>query len=250
MKKLLLALLLLSSAASFAGDHRVLLDSANAAYAANRFEQAAAGYEKILADGMEAPEVYYNLGNAYFKSGKIAKAILNYERAKKISPADEDILNNLKLANQRTADKIEALPNLFLDEWKDSFLSTFSERGWSLFCILSVVIGLGLFTLYVVSSRLVLRQTGFWGGCLVMLLAIATFFIARHEMRSATLRNEAVIMESSVTVKGSPDEKGTKLFVLHEGTKVSITDSNGDWLEVKLSNGSVGWLKKTTLEQI
>ncbi len=250
MKQLLTLLFIVAGLSSLAGDNELLFDSANAAYAKNDLPTAITRYEQILSNEMESPQVYFNLGNAYLKSGSVTKAIINYERAKKLAPEDEDISTNLRLANLRITDKIEALPELFLTEWKNSFLHSLSERQWSWLCVLLLVTGLALFLLYTASRRLALRQLGFWGGIVILLLSLSTFFIARHQYRLSAQRSEAIITGKEVTVMGSPDEKGTRLFILHEGTKVNVTDENGDWNEVKLSNGNVGWMKKNELELI
>jgi tetratricopeptide (TPR) repeat protein len=233
-----------------AADTKLLFDSANAAYAGGRFEDAVKKYEQILDEGKESSHLYFNLGNAYYKTGNIGLAILNYEKAKQLDPDDEDINENLKLANQQTEDKIEPAPRLFLSQWESSITDLMNEKEWSIFVILCICISLFLFGLYIFGTSKGLKQAGFFGGSILLLLAFGSFFMAKSKYQSTISSNTAVITSASVTVTGSPSEKGTKLFILHEGTKVEITDEEEEWTEIRIANGNVGWLKKTSLQKI
>lgn len=235
-------LLLLPALSLFAGTGNAAIDSANAAYAKADYEKAAKLYEQVLSSGVEAPEVYYNLGNAYYKQGKAALSILNYERARKLAPDDEDILANLAFANQRVTDKIEPVPQLFIEEWKTGFRNMFTETGWSVLCIVSLVLLLGMTGLYIAGRSKTLRQAGFWTGMLFLVITAVSFFMARTQHHVALTENDGIVMVPSITAKGSPSDNGTKLFMIHEGTKVHIEDTDGSWVEVKLANGNVGWL--------
>lgn len=228
----------------------VLLDSANSAYSKGEFDKAIKGYETILASKQEAPEVYFNLGNAYYKSNNLAYAILNYERAIKLNPDNEDFNFNLKLANQRVEDQVDEAPVLFLTQWKNALISIMTEKGWSQFCIVLIVISLLLFTLFIVTQQRNYKQLGFFGGIITVVLSIATFFIANHKYQLTVHGNEAIITAPSITVTGSPSEKGTKLFIIHEGIKVNITQEEADWVEIKIANGTIGWVKTSQLARI
>lgn len=227
-----------------------LLDSASAAYAKAEYTKAAKFYETILAGGQEAPDVYFNLGNAYYKSNNIAHAILNYERAVKLNPDNADYNFNLKLANQRIEDKIDEAPQLFLTEWKNGIASLLSEKGWSQLFIVLIILSLTLFALFTAASNRGLKQLGFFGGSVLIVLSIATFFMAKNKYFLTVNGTEAVITAPSITVTGSPNEKGTKLFIIHEGTKVNITRDATDWVEIKIANGNTGWIKRSQLERI
>lgn len=220
-----------------------MLDSANTAYSKGDFERSVKLYENILSKGFESSELYFNLGNAYFKSNNIAFAVLNYERAKKINPNDEDINVNLKLANQKIEDKIDAAPQLFLTQWKNGIIEMMSEKAWSVLCILLITFALILFAVFISSGNRSFKQFGFFGGTVFIISAIATFFIAQHKYSVTKYNTGAIITSASVTVMGSPNEKGTKLFILHEGTKVDISQENEGWTEIKIANGNVGWVK-------
>ena len=233
-----------------ANETTVLFDSANRAYSKGEFDKAIKGYEAILTSNQEAPEVYFNLGNAYYKSNNLAYAILNYERAIKLNPDNEDFNFNLKLANQRVEDQVDAAPVLFLTQWKNSLISLMTEKGWSQLCILLVIISLLLFALFAVTQHRNFKQIGFFGGIITIVLSITTFFIASHKYQLTINGKEAIITAPSITVTGSPNEKGTKLFIIHEGIKVKITQEEADWVEIKIANGTIGWVKNSQLARI
>jgi tetratricopeptide (TPR) repeat protein len=251
MNKLLYAILIcFASAGANAGNTQALMDSANTAYAHKDYSRAVVLYEQILADGFEGPALYYNLGNAYFKSNNIPRAILNYERSKKLQPADEDLEMNLKLANLQITDKVEGSETHFLDKWETRFLNLCLEKTWCYWSIGGFVAFLGLIVFYLSSSRTGIRQLTFAGAALCFLLSISTFFIARSKYTASVTHREAIVMAPNITAKGSPDEKGTDLFILHEGTKIQLIQTSAGWSEVRLGNGHTGWLPKEAFEVI
>ena len=247
LKYIMTMLTLLVAFTAIAGTGHAALDSANAAYSQGNYDKAAKLYEEVLASGVEAPELYYNLGNAYYKLNKIGLSILNYERAKKMAPGDEDVLHNLELANNRVRDQIDPVPQLFIEEWKSGFLNLFTATGWSVVCIVLFFAFLLMTALFITGKNSSTRQTGFWAGIVFLVFTTTAFFMARRQNTLTIESQEAVVTISSVTVKGSPNEKGTKLFVLHEGTKVEIEDTDGSWVEVKIPNGNSGWVQASSI---
>ena len=227
-----------------------LLDSANSAYSKGNFEKAAQYYEGIISLDYESPEIYFNLGNAYYKTDKIGMSILNYERAKKLSPYDEDISFNLKLANQRTLDKIESLPKLFLEDWWDNLKSMHSEKIWGIRSIVCFILCLFFLGVFITSGQIITKQIGFWLAIIFFAFSTITFSISRSRYNDTTKKDSAVILSSSAEIKNAPAESGTKLFILHEGTVVSSFETNGDWVKVEVSSDKVGWVKRTSIEFI
>lgn len=246
----MLLLCILFSLHGNAGQYNATFDSANAAYLKKNYEKAIRLYELITADNQQSPELYFNLGNAYYQNGDIAAAILNYERAKRLDPGDEDIQVNLKLANQKTEDKIEPAPEMFLTELQNKLVQLMNERTWSILCIISLSIGLLLIAVFIAAKTNALKKAGFYGGVAFIGLTLVTFFIARVSYSSARRHQEAIITTAAVTVLGSPSESSTKLFILHKGSKVLITEESSDWIEVRIANGNVGWIKKDLVERI
>lgn len=219
-----------------------LSDSANAAYAKGNYAKAITFYNKFLSSGYVSADVYYNLGNSYYRSNEIGLAILNYERAKKLAPDNADILFNLQLANQRTTDKINAGSQLVFLSWWSNFVNMASEKGWGIISIIFLCLTLTLVVVYLFSPRPALRQMGFWGGLFMLFLCVSSFMLANTQYKEANNHNTAIVMSASVTVKGAPSDSATQLFVIHEGTKVQVLRTNGNWVEVKLANGNQGWM--------
>lgn len=250
LKKIALFVFICSGFIVKASEGEALIDSANNSYSKTDYAKAIKLYEIILSGGNVAPELYFNLGNAYYKSNNIARAIVNYERALKMEPHNEDFKFNLKLANQRIEDKIDAAPQLFLTQWKNGLFDLISEKGWAVLCIAMFIISLLLIGLYVTAFQKGWRQFGFFGGITGVVLSVILFFVAQGKYHQLINSNEAIISAPAITVTGAPDEKGTKLFIIHEGVKVNITQDNVDWVEIKLANGNTGWIRKTQLELI
>lgn len=227
-----------------------LLDSANNSYAKANFQVAAKLYENIIDAGYHSPELFFNLGNAYFKMGQIGKSILNYERAKKLSPLDEDIAFNLNLANQQTIDKIEPLPKLFLQQWYENIKNAHSEKRWSMRSIVCFALFLFFLAVFITSIKPITRLLGFWLAAMCFCLSVISFIIAKDRYSDITSNNTVVILSSSAEIRNAPSETGTKLFILHEGAVVPAAETKGDWVKIKLSKEKVGWVKKSQIEFI
>lgn len=223
---------------------------ANKLYDEGRFAEAIVAYDSILNLGYESHELYFNLGNAWYKSRKLGKSILNYERALKLKPGDEDTEYNLEMARSMIVDKVNEIPPFFITEWFNGVVQLLPVTRWSQLSIAAFIVALFLFLLYFLSRRIGLKKLGFWFGILFMLSSLVLFFMARHGMKELTRENMAIILEPSLTTRSSPDESGTALFPLHEGTKVEIINRVGDWVEIKLADGNKGWIKESMLEII
>jgi tetratricopeptide (TPR) repeat protein len=227
-----------------------LLQKANELYTKEHFKEAIDSYNQILMTNMESAEVYYNLGNAYFKTNQYPKAILNYERAKLLSPEDEDINFNLQVANQHVVDAIQELPGIFITRWWNSLINSQTTDAWAVISIVSFVLFLILAGLYFFARAINLRRIAFWSAWVIFGVSMLTWSFAATQKSRLVDHNYAIVMASSVTVKSSPSEKGTNLFVVHEGLKVRVTDKLGNWLEVRLADGNKGWLLTESIERI
>jgi len=222
-------------------------DLANAAYADGRYEEAAAGYEALLAESPNAT-LYYNLGNARFKQGELAQAILNYERALRLNPNHKDAKYNLAFAQSRITDNIVE-QDFFLSVWVRAVRNTLSEHTWWILSIglfLAALIGLSLFLL---GRETWLRKTAFHIAWIALLFSLTSGLNATSLHQRDTLRNEAIITQGVVNAKSSPDRSGTDLFTLHEGTKVTIRETLGEWANIRVGNNE-GWIKQQNMERI
>ncbi|MCB9017771.1 MAG: tetratricopeptide repeat protein [Prevotellaceae bacterium] len=241
---------LISVASAFAVVDVSQLTKANAAYGAEKYEDAVSQYEDILKSGSESSAVYYNLGNSYYKLGKIAPAILNYERALLLNPNDEDVQYNLDMAKAKTVDKIEGVDRFFLLRFVENVESLFSSNGWAIVSIVCFILMLVLAGLFVFSRMVTLKKVSFFAGLFVLLLCVVSMYFSGNEKDRITLHEYAVIFAPSVTVKSSPDESGNDIFLLHEGTKVKVKGDFGKWIEIQLEDGTTGWVQKTSAERI
>lgn len=216
---------------------------ADSAYAQERYQQAAKMYEQLLKHGVSA-DLYYNLGNAYYRMDNIPQAVLNYERALLLSPGDEDIRLNLQLARSKTVDKIVPESEMFFVTWYRSLVSQQSVDAWARTGLLSLVVAIVLALAYLFANALWLRKVGFFGGTLFLLLFALSNLFAWQQKRALAERTGAVVMQSAVTVRSTPSDNGTDLFVLHEGTRVTITDgSMSGWKKIRVADGKEGWLE-------
>ncbi len=224
--------------------------AANEAYIAGDFARAEKYYEQIVADGKHSLKLYFNLANACFKQDELGKAILYYHRALHLSPADEDVHHNLAIAESLTKDRIEQVPEFFLKTWLRSVRNMMSCRSWTLLSLGMLAVMLILALAFILSQRLTLRKTGFYGMLTALLLFVATTWFAATARRALLDREEAVVMASSASVKSSPDRSATDLFVLHEGTVLRVVGTLDEWSEVVIADGKKGWIESDKIEQI
>ena len=222
----------------------------NALYSNQKFEEAINVYEQILASGKESDELYFNLGNAYYKTGNAINAILNYERALLLKPNDEDIKFNLDIANQFIVDNIEGLPKPFFVRWRESVINKFAADTWAKISVVCFVVFLMLLGFYIFSKSANIKRFSFLIGILVIVISLFTFSFASKQKQNITHRASAIIQCPRVTVKSSPSETGTDLFLIHEGLKIEITDSLNNWKEIKLLDGNKGWLTDSCIIRI
>lgn len=246
MKKILVSLWLLVSVVGFGQTAQegceTWFEEGNAAYNEGNYEQALTSYGAIEALGMESALLYYNIGNTYYKMKEYPKAILYYEKALKLDPSDEDIRTNLAIANLAIVDKINPIPQSFINRWWNSLKSSFSADGWAWMSVVLFALLLLCLFAFLMSKRQGMRKLGFFVG-IVMLIGLALSVIFAIEKRSDLQRqDEAIIMTPTVTAKSSPSTMSVDLFVLHEGTKVRILDAASDWRKIRLADGTVGWL--------
>jgi tetratricopeptide (TPR) repeat protein len=250
MKCVLLLFILISFQSLFGQEATLQFEQANKLYRDGEYEQAVTSYEQIVNNGYEHASLYYNLGNAYFKLKNIPAAILNYERAKRLAPHDEDILYNLRLANIRVIDKIEPVPQFFFVDWWHSFMGMFSSGVWAFIAIIMLwcAAGAGIAVRFVKSA---IMQRVCFGLCVVsMLVSIAGFAGVAEQYQHEHNDRTAVVFSQSVSIKSSPDAQSTDLFVLHEGVKVDLLDAVGEWRKIRLADGKIGWLTAADLQVI
>ena len=232
------------------GASAVTKAEADSAYVRGEYQQAITDYEALLKQGGSA-ELYYNLGNAYYRTENITKAVLNYERALLLSPGDPDIRFNLQIARSKTIDKIVPESEMFFITWYHALVNLMSVDAWARMALISLALVIMLLLVYLFASRIWLRKVGFFGGILLLIVFVLSNLFAWQQKQNLLFRKGAIITASSVTVKSTPAKNGTDLFILHEGTKVNITDgSMRGWLEIRIADGKEGWIERNKLEEI
>ena len=226
-------------------------EEADQAYQNNDFSKAIELYNSILNDTGESAAIYYNLGNSYYKADSIGKAILNYERALMLNPNDGDIKFNLEMAKSKTIDKITPKNEVFLVSWANAIISLMNESSWAKLAIASFMVFLLSVAVYLFNKKSLIKKIGFSLALVALFICIFSNVFADSQKEAVTVRTKAIVIEPSVTVRSTPDESGTELFVLHEGTKICIEDNTmSSWKEVSLEDGNRGWIKTSMIEII
>ena len=223
---------------------------ADSAYVRGEYQQAIKDYEALLKQGASA-DLYYNLGNAYYRTENITRAVLNYERALLLSPSDRDIRFNLQMARSKTIDKITPEQDMFFVTWYHSLVNMTSVDGWADIALISLALAIVLALLYLFSERIWLRKVGFFGAIFLIVVFLLSNVFAHQQKDLLVHRRGAIVTAPAITVKSTPAKQGTDLFILHEGTKVTITDdSMKDWKGIRLADGKEGWIETRQLELI
>ena len=224
--------------------------NADVEYAKGNYQQAIKDYQEILKTGVSS-EIYYNLGNAYYRTDNITQALLAYERALQLSPGDNDIRFNLQYARSKTIDKITPETEMFFVTWYNSLVNFTSVDRWANTAIVSIVMALLLILVFLFAPQMWARKSGFYGSAVFLLLfAFANLFAfqQKHELET---KQGAIVIAPTVNVKKTPAASGTDVFVIHEGTRVDITDRGmKQWRGIKLADGREGWLKTSQIEEI
>ena len=219
-------------------------------YAKGNYQQAIKDYQDILKTGVSS-EIYYNLGNAYYRTDNITQALLAYERALQLSPGDNDIRFNLQYARSKTIDKITPETEMFFVTWYNSLVNFTSVDRSANTAIVSIVMALLLILVFLFAPQMWARKSGFYGSAVFLLLfAFANLFAfqQKHELET---KQGAIVIAPTVNVKKTPAASGTDVFVIHEGTRVDITDRGmKQWRGIKLADGREGWLKTSQIEEI
>lgn len=228
----------------------VTKNNADTEYQKGNYQQAIRDYEEILKNG-ESAEIYFNLGNAYYRTDNITKAVLNYERARLLSPGDDDINFNLQFARSKTIDKITPESEMFFITWYKSLVNFTSVDNWAKTGILCIVLALLLVLLYLFGPQLMLRKIGFFGGLAFFVIFLLSNLFAFQQKQALDNRTGAIIISPSVNIKKTPAKNSADQFVLHEGTRVDIIDKGmTDWRCIRVGDGREGWIETKAIEEI
>lgn len=223
---------------------------ANAAYNEANYEKAAALYEQILDAGLHSAEVYYNLGNAYYRLNRVAETIYYYEKAKQLAPEDQDIQMNSAFAQNMTIDAIEPLPQSQLAQLKSKLFTLLTTEGWSKLSLSFLWLFALLFLGYLFTRSPQFKRPFFFSSLASMFLFIGTFAITFAKDTQAKQTQYAILFSKQIDTWSEPNQQGDLLFILHEGVKVQLLDSLAEWQKIRIANGSEGWLKNASLKSL
>ena len=223
---------------------------ANSLYQQGQYEPALEQYNTLILSGKESADLYYNMGNAAYRSNSIGHAILYYEKALKLEPAHEDAIHNLDFVSRYRLDTFEEVPVLFLGAWINGFVQLFPELSWSILAMAFFIIILTGLLVFLFSRRMVLKKSGFISGLVALILFVITLSSAISRHRDIVNPDSGIILAPSVVVRSSPSASGTELFILHEGTKIKVNEEVSGWQNVKLIDGREGWILVDDFESI
>lgn len=227
-----------------------VFDQANKMYIEKKYGNAIELYEKIVKTGDGTFEIYFNLGNAYYKTANYPASILNYERAKRLKPLDADIEFNLRLANLNTIDKIEPAPEVFYVKWWNDFLNSTSIEDHAYKSLIFLWAAFVIAAVFVLTNNATIKRLTFFVAVILLVMGIFTLLISQRQYADMNDNKSAVIYTSSSYVKSSPDENSTNLFMLHGGTRVTVIDELQGWKRIRIANGNEGWIAATAIEII
>lgn len=238
-----LLLLLVLPLLSYGSDNmQALFEKGNQQYARGQYKAAIADYQQIVNAGYQSAPLYFNLGNANYKYGDIPSAILYYEKAHKLSPGDDDINFNIQFANLRTTDKIDTAPEFFLAKWWKDFILMFSGTTLAVCSILLMLLASAVLVIYMFTYSVVVKKASFYSSIILFVIALFSIFVGNRQMSYFDNHHQAIVFSGSVTVKSSPASAAKSLFVIHEGTRVDVLETNGNWTKIRLPNGNEGWI--------
>jgi tetratricopeptide (TPR) repeat protein len=246
----LLFILLLVQAATSQNSNKDKFYQGVTFYSAGTYKEALQTWTDIYNTGYRSANLDYNIGNAYFKLNNVPLAILFYERAYLLKPADEDINYNLQVARTLIVDRFQEIPELFFVRWYNFLALSLSTNTWAKISLFTFIIFLLLLSLYIYSSHYKYKVTGFWLAIFCIVISASTLTLSLRNRSLVYNSHKAIVFNSMVSGKSSPDKSGNDLFVLHEGTKVTVEDAVGEWLEIRLSDGNKGWVPVNSLVTI
>jgi len=223
-----------------------LFEESNDLYTNGDYQNAVEGYLDILKSGFESAELYFNIGNSFYKLNNIPESNYYYEKAKSISPNDDDILTNLSFAQNLRIDKIETLPVTDIQNLKLSILDLLSEKGWSFMLISLIWMMCFAFTFYILSNDSKFKRSFFSISLLFLILSSFTLFVNIEKKKNSEIKY-AIIYDKEIEVWSEPNNISELKFLLHEGTKVKQIDVIEDWLNIQLENGTIGWIQSSSL---
>lgn len=244
IKQFILSLLLVSSISVTA--HDPLLDSAKTFYDQANYEKTINCYTEILQKGFESGELRYNLANAYYRTNQIGQSILNYEKALKLLPGNEDILFNLATANSKKRDKFDQIPDSSISGLLNSINKIVSFEIWA---ILSTILFIGSATFFYISKKIKSNQITKY-AILTMGIGILFGFFSLQQKKSVTNSKFGVVLNNKSNILSEPNSNSTILLEVNEGSKLKIIRTDGNWINISTPGNDKGWIELENISEI
>lgn len=250
MKNFAFGILLMFISFVNAQDSQELFNQANKEYQSEDYKNAIQSYESILDSGLESSEVYFNLGNAFYKTNKMADAIYYYEKALVLDPSNKDATTNLAYANRSIIDNIKTLPKSIFKKFNDTVLAIISYNTWAKLAVLFSLIAGGFWMLFFFSTQPAIKKMYFTLGVLVSIICVASLGITIQQYNQTINTSYAIVFSPEIEVKNAPRTSASETFRLHEGTKVKVIDQVGNWHKIKITDGQIGWIPEKTIKKL
>lgn len=250
MKKSLVYIVLLFGICVMAQTPKEIFSKANAMYQQGKYENAATLYLTIEKEGLASDDLYFNLGNSYYKLNKIASAIYYYEKALKLNPDNKNAANNLGFAKRMSIDIIEAIPSTFFQRFTEQIILKYSYDVWAIFAVIASFLTAILFLMYYFSYSPRKKLFLFNAAIGIFFIWLVSFIFAINNYKTTQNTQFAIIFDSKVEVKNAPSYKSDNAFELHEGTKVLLLSKLDNWQEIKIADGKTGWIQLNSFKVI
>ncbi len=234
----------------YAAEPSAALTGANQAYQKKDFTTAIQQYEAILQQGYHSEALYYNLGNSYYRTNDLGKAVLNYERALLLDPNDADTQHNLQLVQSQLQDEIEPLPTFFLTTWWNMLGGLLPAQVWSILALIFLWMGIAGLTLWLLGRVRQYKKWGFIAGISLLIISLLGFTLANDRINQIQHSSRGVVLQKEIVLRSAPDTQSKEVFLLHAGATVQVLDQIGDWYKVSLRDGMQGWLPEVSFERI
>lgn len=250
MKKFVAIILLFLSLGSYSQTPKELFSEGNTFYKVEDYNRSLNVYLALEEKGLESSDLYFNLGNCYYKLNKVAPAIYYYEKALKVNPANEDAQHNLTFAKRMTLDVIQDLPKTFLQRFSENVIQKLSFDTWALIAVITSFLASILFLLYYFSGSSKMKLLYFNTTIFAVFVMLVSVYFAFDNYDTVQKNRTAIIFATKAEIKNAPTNSSEEIFELHEGTKVIILDELDNWKKIKIADGKTGWIYQDKLKEI
>jgi tetratricopeptide (TPR) repeat protein len=222
----------------------------NDLYQSAKYDLAIKAYESVLESNKESAELYFNLGNCYYKLNQPAPAIYNYEKALVLDPDNTGVLNNIKFVQKQTIDEIKVVPKVGFAKLLRDFTGIYTFETWAAIAVGFAFLFLLFFVSYYFSQTVLVKRVFFLGMFVILVMILMSVASAFFEKSHYDNEKPAIVFADSANVKSEPQNASSTVFVLHPGTKVYVLETLGNWKKIQLTDGTEGWIDSKTIKEV